>query len=89
MVKNDELGAQLSQVFCLFPIVNILATKGTLLAGKGTTEADRKRAKSAHILQATRYQAKSEARIGMGQDIPLPHLDRSNHIQTPQQSIVN
>lgn len=37
--QNDELGAQLSQVFCFFPFVKILAGKGTLLVGKGTVFA--------------------------------------------------
>ena len=43
--QNDELGAQLSQVFCLFPFVKIFARKGTLLSErapyspeKGTTK---------------------------------------------------
>ncbi|KAL7220249.1 hypothetical protein ACSBR2_013167 [Camellia fascicularis] len=35
-----------SQVFCLFPIVNILAGKGTILARKGTTEANSRRQKA-------------------------------------------
>ncbi|GMP88786.1 hypothetical protein CsSME_00040639 [Camellia sinensis var. sinensis] len=41
-------------------------------------------AESSLILQVARYQAKCEARTGMEQDIPFPHLDRSNHVQTPQ-----
>ncbi|KAF5932568.1 hypothetical protein HYC85_028739 [Camellia sinensis] len=49
------------------------------LPEKGTTEANKQRAESSLILQAARYQAKCEARIGMDQDIPLPHLDRSDH----------
>ena len=51
--QNDELGAQLSQVFCLFPFVKILAKKGTILvekgtvfARKGTTEVNSKRPKA-------------------------------------------
>ena len=86
----------MSQAFCLSPVVNMLPRKGTLLTErapyspeKGTTEADHKRAESSHILQAMRHQATCEARIGMGQDIPFPHLGRSDHVQTPQQSIVN
>ena len=79
----------MSRASCLSPIFNIVARKGTVFTRKGTTEADRKRAENSHILQATRYQAKCEARTGMGQDIPLPYLDRSDHVQTPQQNIVN
>ncbi|KAI8028291.1 hypothetical protein LOK49_LG02G02637, partial [Camellia lanceoleosa] len=44
-------------------------------------------AESSHILQEARYRAKCEARTGMGPNIPLPYLDRSNHVQTPRQSI--
>ena len=66
--QNDEIGAQLSQMFCLPPVVTLLARKGTLLAErapyspeKGTTETDHKTAEGSLILQATRYQAKCEA----------------------------
>ena len=65
-------------MFCLPPVVNLLARKGTLLAErapyspeKGTTEVDHKTVEGSLILQATRYRAKCEARTGMGQDIPL------------------
>ena len=74
--QNDELGAQLSQVFFLFPIINIPARKGTVFAIKGKTKANRKGLKALNILRAARYQAKCEAQNGMDQDIPLPHLDR-------------
>ena len=66
-----------------------LPERALYLPEKGTTEANRKKEESSHILQATRYQAKCEARTGMDQDIPLPHLDISDHVQTSQRSIVN
>ena len=83
--QNDELGAQLSQVFCLFPFVKMIVGKGTVSARK----EHNKRAESSHILQATKYQAKCEARTRRWQDILLHHLDKSYHVQTPQQSIIN
>ncbi|GMP35514.1 hypothetical protein CsSME_00007916 [Camellia sinensis var. sinensis] len=40
---------------------------------KRTAEANSKRSKALNILQATRYQAKCEARIRVGQVTPLPY----------------
>ena len=56
---------------------------------KGHNWSQQQNAESSLILRATRYQAKCEARTGMGQDISLHHLDRSDHVQTPQQGIIN
>ncbi|GMQ05329.1 hypothetical protein CsSME_00050398 [Camellia sinensis var. sinensis] len=50
-----------------------LSRRALSLPEKGTAETVNKGAESFLILQATRYQAKCEARIGMDQDTLLPH----------------
>ncbi|GMP24382.1 hypothetical protein CsSME_00001663 [Camellia sinensis var. sinensis] len=71
------------------PLSTYLPERALYLPEKGTIEANNKRPKSSLILQAARYQAKCEAQTGMEQDISFPYLDRSDHVQTPQQSIIS